>query len=309
MKKKLSIFLFFSGLIFILSSCENLLVKELDLEDFDFKKQLVLNSAINSTSDSIVAFISENVSILNSEERLVFIENATVDLFFEGIKIADLQLGNDKRYHYKFMDANRPIGNYEMVVNHPIYGEVTANTEIPVDVPILDLKFIEDAGYDPLLDNQTSAIQFKIIDPPGKQYYAFQILTDQIVQDTFIDGTDTFYYETQISIDPSMIADPNIANNQNGKYYVNDDTFDGKEYLIYIRFAVYNFNLESVPVKELFKLKWEVLSKDYYNFNTSLDKYFRTSDFGLFSEPVTVHSNVQNGLGIFAGVNSKIYGF
>ena len=288
------------------SSCENLLIKDLAIEDLDFEKQLVANSIFTSTSDSIVAFVSENVSILEGESDVVFIEDADVELYFEGSKIATLELGADKQYYHYFDNNSRPLGEYEMVINTPKYGEARAISSLPSGVEISELKFIPDAGNDAFMQAETSAIQFKIIDPPGKQYYSFEVLAGVGFQDTFISGMDTFIYENQVYIDPSMITDPNITRTGSGTVYLNDDTFDGQEYFIYLRFATYNFIGERTELKDLLKLQFEVLSEDYYNYNTSLDRYWQSQGFGLFSEPVTIHSNFENGIGIFAGVNRKI---
>ena len=143
------------------SSCENLLIKDLAIEDLDFEKQLVANSIFTSTSDSIVAFVSENVSILEGESDVVFIEDADVELYFEGSKIATLELGADKQYYHYFDNNSRPLGEYEMVINTPKYGEARAISSLPSGVEISELKFIPDAGNDAFMQAETSAIQFK----------------------------------------------------------------------------------------------------------------------------------------------------
>ena len=305
--KNINILLLGFGFLMLLVSCENLLVKELELEDFDFEKQLVLNSTFHSKSDSIVAFISENFSILESEENVVFIDDAEVELFYEGAKIADLEIGADKRYYHYFENGERPAGEYEMVVNSSKYEEARAVTQIPADVEILDLKFIPDAGSDPLLQTTTSSVQFKIVDPPGKQYYSFEVFSNYTVTDTFIEGTDTFIYDQLLYIEPANTTDVNIETSNSGKVYLNDATFDGKEYFINLKFAVYGPIMDPSDLIGKLKLNFEILSEDFYNFNTSVDRYYRSAGFGLFSEPVTIHTNVENGLGIFAGVNRKVF--
>jgi hypothetical protein len=286
-------------------SCENLLIKDLELEDFDFEKQLVLNASLNSSSDSMVVFVSENISILETEQDIIFIDNAEVDLFFEGQKIADLKLGDDSRYYHYFGDSIRPVGEYELVINHPTYSEARAITHIPEDVPILDFEYIEDAGFDPLQQIETSAVRIKFKDPPGNNYYSFQVFSDFIYEDTFIQGIDTFIFENEIYIDTS-IDDPNVITTQENSILLTDELFNDKEYILNIKIVNYN-GIDPSELKDYLKFKWEVLSEDYFNYETSLNKYYQSSDFGLFSEPVTIHTNVENGLGIFAGFNRKIF--
>lgn len=302
--KKITIYIsLLSILLFSLYSCENLLIKDLELEDFDFEKQLVINASLNSTSDSLVVFVSENISILETEQNIVFLQGAEVDLYFEGQKIADLEIGDDNRYYHYFDNNVRPVGEYELVVKHANYKEARAITQIPEDIPILGLDYIEDAGFDPLQQIETSAVQIKFQDPPGDNYYSFQIFSDVIYTDTFIQGIDTFIFENEIYIETN-IDDPNVINTQENDILLSDELFNGKEYVLNVKINNYN-GIEPADLKDYITLKWEVLSEDYFNYQTSLNRYYQSADFGLFSEPVTIHSNVENGLGVFVGVNRK----
>lgn len=296
----------FIGMI-LLGSCENLFIKDLEIEDIDFEKQVVINAEITSITDTMAVFVSENNSILETIDDIVFIDDAEVELLFEGQKIADFYLGDDKRYYHVFNEGERLPGNYTLNINTPKYGMAVAETQIPEEVNPVEIEFIEDAGTDPFNQVQTSAVRIKIQDPPGKNFYSFKVdfLEETLVSDTFISGIDTFINQYRPFVDNNL-ADPNVSFLYNGEIILPDATFDGRDYIILLRFTVDSregFDIKSV-LPDL-RLYWKVVSEDYYLYQTSLTRYFN-SGFGIFAEPIGVHTNIDNGLGIFSGQNIQV---
>lgn len=78
------------------------------------------------------------------------------------------------------------------------------------------------------------------------------------------------------------------------KNYFTDSRFDGDSYSFEIYFPVYDDDyMKTVSID----IKLEALSKEYYEYIASLDAYYESDDFSLFSEPVQVICNVKNGIG------------
>ncbi len=291
--------------LFFFTSCENLFIKDLELEEFDFEKQAVLQSFVSSSTDTLKIFLSENTSVLETDEDVVLLDDAEVEVYLNDAKLGNAVFNqNEKQYLLPF--ATFPgEGNYRIIAKTTEYGEVSASTNIPPTVEIRDFKLIEDAGIDPLEQTQTSAFQFKIIDPPGRNHYAFKIdfLDPNYVRiDTFIRDGDTIIRET-IPDTYTTITDPNVEYGPGSELILSDDTFEGGEYIIYLRFKTYPWASNEVDrfFNDLY-LHWRVLSEDYYKYQTSLNDYYN-SQFGLFSDPVGVFTNVDNGLGAFYGSN------
>ena len=86
--------------VFVLSSCESLIIKDLEIDDTQFEKQVVVQAFIEANADSIVAFISENESILTPTEDIKFLENADVQVLYEGNEIAKLEQSVDGQYYH-----------------------------------------------------------------------------------------------------------------------------------------------------------------------------------------------------------------
>lgn len=75
----------------------------------------------------------------------------------------------------------------------------------------------------------------------------------------------------------------------------NDELFSGEERSITLSY--YNWDLEDLSVTV------SSGSEDFFLYERTFDLYQQTSD-NPFAQPVQVYSNIENGLGIFAGMSS-----
>lgn len=118
-----------------------------------------------------------------------------------------------------------------------------------------------------------------------------------------------FYYYSELAqafvpfsfatTDQVLLSNETIKTNDGG-YIFKDDVFNGKSKTLS---AVPSFGLTSstAPYKYLIELR--NMSEEYYKYLTTLQRYRDAQDFstGLFSEPIVVFNNINNGLGIWAG--------
>ncbi len=103
---------------------------------------------------------------------------------------------------------------------------------------------------------------------------------------------DNMFYET---ID-GVTYYPDSFTAFNG-YLLNDDEFNGQTKEFNFDIQEYNVEFESFyyVVVELMHI-----SEEYYNYYNAIEKQ-RRSQTDIFSEPAQLYSNIENGLGIFAG--------
>jgi hypothetical protein len=78
--------------------------------------------------------------------------------------------------------------------------------------------------------------------------------------------------------------------------YVSNNLFLGEK-------RTFNFKVIGYPEPDMQKVfKITKIDNDYYNYLSSFDLY--SSSGGPFSQPVTVYSNVTNGLGLVSGTSA-----
>lgn len=303
----------FSALLF-LSSCESLIIKDLEIDDTNFEKQLVVQSFIEANTDSIVAFISENESILAEVSEIKFMDDADVQLFYEGSEIAKLEQSENGRYYHFFDTPIVETGSYEIKVSNTPYEDASASSIMPEDVGISDLDFRYDVGQDPLDMTSVSEVSFVINDPPGKNYYTMKLEGISGGIDTLVFGMDTIFNEQVIYVYPaSTQLDPSVSmTGYDGDFIINDDSFDGQTKEVKVRVS-FSRNTSSPgyedELKEQLKLTFTSHSEDSFKYETSVDAYYDSRDFALFAEPVSVYTNIENGLGVFGALSKKEYFF
>ncbi len=311
--KKLILIIIGASIIFY--SCESLIIKDLELDDTGFEKQLAIQSLLDIGNDSVIALISENISILENEQDITYLD-ADVSILKEGAEFASLEKGIDGRYYHYFDDpAGMKEGEYELLVENTKYGSSRTKTIVPSKTEIKDLEFNYNVGTDPLDMSLFSEITFTILDPPGKNYYSVNLasLTGEVDTVTYEGSTDTFFIESTVYSYPTIQFDPaaSIAT-YSDDIYINDESFDGQEYQVTLRYSLFLNGWgqdDEEKVRKLLNLQFVDHSEDSFNYITSLDRYQNSQDFGLFSEPVSVYTNIDNGLGIFAGSNKTSYLF
>jgi len=144
-------------------------------------------------------------------------------------------------------------------------------------------------------------IVIEIQDEPGAHYYALQAE----VEERYLDGNnDTIVSSYSIWLDSNDPILTYAEVDRRGALVCSDGAFDGTTY----RFAT--FTWESLPFGEssnrLLKVRVTSLSRDAYLYYRSLAQY-READGNPFAEPVTVHSNIENGYGIFGLGHTTVF--
>lgn len=251
----------------------------------------------------------------------------------------------DQYYYYDETDSRPRVGyhtvntkaetgkTYRLEVSHPDYETATSETYIPEQVKILSHSSEEVTenrdGYNQKF--QTFKIKFK--DPDGeKNYYRLSInnFSGRWMRN-WEDESDTSGFillinqeVTQVMSDDRLLnPDEEDANDflfgspSNVYNLFTDDFIDGKEHELEFSIGK-DFQTAYSPngdlkdsTNKLGEFNWYTISlqsiteEAYLYMRASYAQHWYGDDF--FSEPVQAYSNVENGVGIFAGYNSSSF--
>ena len=283
MAKKRKFIIIIVGLLnFIFLSCS----KELDMELPQPKPKIVIHGFL-SPKENIKLLIQKGIP-----------RNTIIDSFDRYIEIADVQIYENGEYfctlHYQ--DTNEYLGsvykaqgyypkvgeNYKVIIDVPGYSEVQASTIIPDTTKIVGLSAQRITRYRYNTPVEVNRCYLTIKDNPKiENYYMYKIESDNQVS----------YFWENINFIP--------------QFYFSDDLIEGEEYTFDVDLEA---RREVDTTTTIFKL-YNITRAHYFFIKSSVkareeDHLPYLEDFSLpLSEPVPIYTNVENGAGIFTGVN------
>ncbi len=299
----------------VMSSCENALVKDLDLEDdFDFEQRLGLSGTIYHQFDGepdyevSVLLLAESQSIVESPDQVVYYEGGEVNLFSSSGFVGEFSELSFGRYAgidtTTSLSYDMPHDTYTVEVTHPTLGTAMATTEMPEPVYLTEITADSiDVPPSEFSDLTPFLVTLTFTDPPGENFYGIEV--DRRTADT-----DDFTIRPRFA----SLNNPNLIWLDSGLVVFSDEIFDGSEYEVsfYIDISVSGASLSSLTfeqIKSQLRIEWSCLSEDRYRFDVSHQNFVMTSDLGPFSEPVSLYNNIENGLGYFGASNYYIAKF
>lgn len=299
MKKIIQYFtLLFCGIL-VLWACE----KEINYDWADREPKLTMFGLITPTDTQLVQFandsswayvpttyieISQSTSIFNTQRPMPL----------EGVKMAQFENGVFKDSIREFRQNGvfdikggfRFGQEYTIKASHPDYKNIEATVTIP------DTVSIDSAIYDAAKRELT----FSFFDPPGMNFYSFDISLlegGSITFQTIDPDISTFHAELYDSILFPFSSDF-ITTGLTG--YLKDDNFKGNKKTVKLLMP----DDMSLSFKEI-RIRLHSINYDYYELQRTFAAYYSTKD-NPFAENVQIHSNVKNGLGLL-GAKSSTY--
>ncbi|MDD2412282.1 MAG: DUF4249 domain-containing protein [Bacteroidales bacterium] len=286
MKKSIQILVLLIIVICGFQSC----TKEVFVEIPDNDPKLVVFSYLSPSRDSIQITVSRSVPlnhVIDYEESLI-VSDAVVELRAENADWVRL-LFHEGEDVYRISRNDFPVEQgrkYFLRVSANSFKTVESSIVIPFysDINLSFLKVENSSG------NGENSIKYflKFQDVGGvPNYYGFQAWVNMYYgesgntgvakQDLYMDGF---------------------------SWVMSDYVFDGKEKVI--AFSSYYFGDGNIGDTLFVK----VLQTDshFYHFHSSLES-FGYSDGNPFAEPSPIYTNIQNGLGCFAGYSERVYAF
>ncbi len=248
-------------------------------------KQVVVSSYISPNDDYVTIYLNWSMPLYNGTSiyQNTRIENATVTIT-DGANVVTIPYTENSQDltagKYAIATTSYPIQagkTYSLAIQIPGYDKtITATIYIPmpIDAHTITITKGVDNSYrikGNITDNSTEST-YGVVIKGGYDYYPTSVNN--------LDYRDFDYY-------------PNNFELRTSKQY--DVTYN--KYMTGLE------NNETTIIDSLKVLTYH-LSKDYYNFAKN-NLVAVESDSNPFAEPYTIYTNIQNGLGIFAGYSTK----
>jgi len=286
MNKKFLIFCILTTFLF--SACETVIKVDLP----EYTQKLVINGFF-SPDETWQIRIGHSQSILDINE-LGVIDNAKVKILY-GEKEIELRYRYDLRAYINRLELPQVGNDYTILVTAPGYPDVSSRNFIPRPSQIVSYdttNYIENEdGY----KQNLIELNFTLKDDPNEENYYHLAVYENY------NGSDDYTNPKWFSTDNASIISENIGD-------VDDVSFSGESAV----FSDYLFRGKenNIKLKEIFKnpnaglvISLTSITKEFFQYKKSFDRS-SNDDEGPFSEPEPSFTNIENGLGIFAGFNT-----
>ena len=279
----LSLFL----LLITASSCgEGFFNQIVEIDIPEHEPVLAVSAHFQTQDTTLTVFVSRSAGILDPVLLdTVSIEGASVVVLRDG---AAWQTLPDVGQGFFRTNLGNQLGTdiytYSLRVTAPGYEPVEAHQTMPKQVKIIEADYKAEGGVSPGGDKvNTLSVAFQ--DPAGEgNYYLVEAFV--VVSDTLLgDYTYSLYLESEDV----------LVEYHNGGLIFQDGPIDGKKYTLKAYFSdnVHEFSGSALTVR------LRSVSRDRYLFLRTLDLYGNAQG-NPFAEPVVVHDNIENGVGIFS---------
>ena len=271
--------------------------------DFDIpldKPWVVVNSLFSPDSAwQIQVSYSKNILDVAPGSNFLSIRNAVVTIHDPGNLVIETLIGSwDKSNLYSYKGKTKPMPGQSYSVQVSIKDEPIrqAASKVPTHVPITSVE-VDSSG---VIDGDRIEMKIHFKDPATeKNYYTLKIIEDAF----YIVNKDTVWYTQEIFYE---VIEQSLSNNGRGlEKLVNDNLFNGKDFTFHVNLYNRRYSRGSQIFQQHVRVVLLSVSEAYYKYFTtkSLQDY---TNGDPFAQPVQVFTNVENGLGIFAGYSSSV---
>lgn len=276
----------------IFAGCDQII--EVDLPPHE--PQLNINSTFNPDSLWFVN-VSSSLGIVEAGDPEV-VTNATVVVYADGAVLDTFVHFEDGFYVYPGAfqgESAEPGVNYEVRASAPGFQDVKGFGHVPEPVEILGGTWTSTYDSTTYLSGTKFDVRFQ--DPSESNYYFVALVP--------IDTTNMqniiLWPSYIMSNSPALGAEDVYSNYAFQGLVFGDESFNGSE--ANLEFETYEYG---GPSGGVLMVILGTLSEDYYQYARSYSQFFE-NQFNPFAEPVMIHSNVDGGLGVFAGFSTHSY--
>lgn len=280
--------------------------KDIGENQSDFKSNIVLNSVF-MPGEVMTVDLSSSRNIYDSNSKIEDITNATVEVTDNksGATHSLYSIGQGKYESEMF----RPEygGSYTVHVDADGFQSVQATSEIPYPAFIKEPEAYQGEFAEDGLRELFVNLEF-YSESEEPQYYVWEIVNEDDKGSLDFNYTDILNNPVLLfsadSNTESVLADESF---QTRVFLTNDGMNEGPIQTSFVTMTepavAFQFGDEVDPDADvLIKVRVMTVSKDLYEYYKSMEVYrLRGTVNSSITQPVDIHSNVENGLGIFAG--------
>ncbi len=264
--------------------------------DFPSLRPLIVVNSLFQPGQRWEIHVSEALSTAQGIDAVRFITHATAVILEEGRVVAPLYHNGDG--FYRSSNGHRPVvgTSYTLRVSAPGYEDIEAVGAIPEPVLVAFTHEITRRSA----SSADFEVTIRLTDPPDQDnYYYIAAVFSRFVNQ----GSTSINHLSFHTEDAAILVESGEALGLNGPgefgdAVFSDALFDGVSHDVVLEITT---PLEDPSV---FRGTLEVylysVSKTYYDYMTTYNVHEDVRG-NPFAEPVQVHTNVQNGFGIFAG--------
>ncbi|HEY5825753.1 MAG TPA: DUF4249 domain-containing protein [Cyclobacteriaceae bacterium] len=287
-----SIFLVF--ILFVLVTCST-------VEDVDIgldKPKLVVNSLFSVDSVWRVR-VTNTVNIVDNPMGHGFFQNiqdAVITLYDENnLLIEKLELKPDQNYTTSYRSKKYPEQGKRYTIHVDVNNQPTlkATSSVPERVSIKSVS-VDSSQVD---SKGEMILDLTFNDPSGiENFYLVKIIEEGY----YVRNNDTLRSLNNVYFNPvDPVYQENISSHG---AFLNDHLFEGKE----LNFKLSLRQNYSTAIKKKRKVILFTLTSTYYQYVISHELQRNSTDDPL-AQPALIFSNVENGLGIFAGYGVSVF--
>lgn len=288
-----NIFSFFCSaiIVLVLASCGGDKFSQVVEIDLPAHTPMLSVSAEFSTVDSSLVANVSTTWATNEAPADPNVKDATMRIFENGNLWRELPYNPSTGQYESEGLANFVVDGqtvYRLEVTAPSFETVFAEQKMPKPVEITSLKYKYQGAVGPEGD-KVDELNFEFQDPAGQDDY-YGLAGFYIYSEVF--NEDTFSYNYNMYLES---YDPLLEEGASNLLLVSDKSFDGKK----VTFKTYCYC--GFGENEQFKIVGQLvhLTREKYLYLRSLNQYQNAHD-NPFAEPVTVQSNIENGVGLFS---------
>lgn len=299
MKKALQLFRLFSlSLLGLFLACEEPVTLDLG----EVMPEVVVNGVFTNHQSFHIVLTKSNPLLLN--ESTEYIDNAKVVILGADNKVLGVLAYQEDAFlpSYQLEGLVPSLESfYQLSIELPDYPSLSAMDYLPKPVPLKKISVDTiHFGTDVPINILHIGVAFK--DPGGSQrnFYHLRLFHEEITGRTRPDGfqeyDDSHLLPLPISSIPTNMPKATFDRDQIGILF-SDEDIDNQ--MVQLELIAKINELEAGPYPKIVG-ELRSVSENYYQYYTSLARQEESKD-RPFAEPVSVFSNIENGLGIFAG--------
>lgn len=268
--------------------------------DFDIpveRPKVVINSLFSPDSVWQIQ-ISRAKHVLDNRQGSYFdpVTDASVSIRDQDNVLIETITGSFKNLvGHSYIGKTKPLPGKLYVIQVEVNNEtsIKAINKVPTLVPITSFN-IDSSRF--IAEGEAIEIEVNFKDPAEeKNFYTIKIIEDAF----YVINKDTVWFPREIYY---VLEDPTLNSEfSEPDKYINDNLFNGKNNSLHLKIYFYGSNFTSLNLR----LALVSISEEYYKYFTTKSLQDNTNG-DPFAQPVQVFSNIENGLGIFAGYSSSV---